>query len=396
MLARLAHEGGRLVLLVTHSMKQMDSFDHVVVLYRGFLAYSASPSYLNDYFNVEQAEHLFSQLERLEAPEWHASWKQSAPGYLNTEDSCENESDDEDRCKGSNKTETQGPAPSGFTSQLVTLLNRRFKIFFRSRSQIMLQSGLIIGFPLLVSIFGWNGLPAIQSMGMGEDISMISQLLEANKFLIQSTKIGSLVSGIAMFQVILLSLMGANNSGREIAGERTLLEKEKLAGLNTGSYMISKVVFLGIFCLIQSMWMGLFVHFTCTYPGSLGLQLLFLFLVDASLTSICLGISSLMGSVEQASLASIYLVGFQLPLSGAVLALPAWIGMPVRPFIAAYWSWSGVMQSLRGTPYYNIVSMVVQTGLTKTSICTIILIMQIVLGITFAYYGCRRFRLSSS
>ena len=45
------------------------------------------------------------------------------------------------------------------------------------------------------------------------------------------TKIGSLISGLVMFQVILLTLMGSNNSAREIAVERLIFEKEKFAGL---------------------------------------------------------------------------------------------------------------------------------------------------------------------
>ena len=53
-----------------------------------------------------------------------------------------------------------------------------------------------------------------------------------------------------------------------------------------------------------------------------------------------------MRSADQASLLSIYLVGFQLPLSGAVLALPEKIEPFTRPFISAYWSWSGSMSSL--------------------------------------------------
>jgi hypothetical protein len=54
-------------------------------------------------------------------------------------------------------------------------------------------------------------------------------------------------------------------------------------------------------------------------------------------------------------LLSVYLVGFQLPLSGAVLALPDAIGTMVRPFIAAYWSWSGYLQTLRETRFYDLV-----------------------------------------
>jgi ABC transport system ATP-binding/permease protein len=51
-----------------------------------------------------------------------------------------------------------------------------------------------------------------------------------------------------------------------------------------------------------------------------------------------------MRTAEQASLLSIYLVGFSLPLSGSVLALPEYIEVFTRPFISAYWAWSGSVE----------------------------------------------------
>jgi len=251
----------------------------------------------------------------------------------------------------------------------------------------------VFGFPCLVAVFGWNGLPQIRNLGMGLDLNVIQQLTEARDFLIQASKVGSLVSGIVMFEVILLTLMGANNSGREIAAERQIFEKEKLSGLSPASYIASKVLFLGILSAIQSLWMGLFIHYTCAFPGDLPSQLLFLFLVNAAMTSICLAISSFMLTAEQASMASIYLVGFQLPLSGAVLALPSWLGMIARPFIAAYWSWSGILQSLRGERYYDIVVMVIQTSLSLTPLCLWVLGIHIGVGILLAYQGCLKTRM---
>jgi hypothetical protein len=115
--------------------------------------------------------------------------------------------------------------------------------------------------------------------------------------------------------------------------------------------------------------------------------------VNAAMTSICLAISSYMASAEQASLASIYLVGFQLPLSGAVLALPAWLATSVRPFIAAYWSWSGMLQTLRGERYYDIVKMVIQTGLSPAALCLWVLVIHVVVGIFLTYQGCQRTRM---
>jgi hypothetical protein len=278
-------------------------------------------------------------------------------------------------------------------TQLLTLLDRRFKIFFRSHGQLWLQAGLVFGFPCLVAIFGWNGLPQIRNMSMGLDLNVISQMKEAMDFLKQASQVGSLVSGIVMFEVVLLTLMGANNSGREIAAERPIFEKEKLSGLSVSAYVLSKLVFLGVLSAVQSVWMGYFIHVTCAFPGQLGEQLLFLFLVNAAMTSICLAISSFMRTAEQASLASIYLVGFQLPLSGAVLALPAWLTPLSRPFIAAYWSWSGMLQTLSGERYYDIINMVIQTQLSPVTLCLWALGSHVILGLILTFQGCGRTRM---
>ena len=120
--------------------------------------------------------------------------------------------------------------------------------------------------------------------------------------------------------------------------------------------------------------------------------MLLLFLANAAMTSTCLAISSLMKSPEQASLVSIYLVGFQLPLSGAVLGLPEVFGWITRPFIAAYWSWSGILQTMRDTRYYDVVQSVSPTALSPGAICLWALGCHVGIGLFIAYLGCVRGR----
>jgi hypothetical protein len=193
--------------------------------------------------------------------------------------------------------------------------------------------------------------------------------------------------------VVLLTLMGANNAGREVAAERDLFEKEKLSGLDPLAYVVSKAVFLLLLVAAQSSWMGFFVREVCGFPGDAAMQFAFLFLVNAAMTALCLGISSWLRSPGQASIASIYLVGFQLPLSGAVLALPEWLGPLVRPFISAYWSWSGILQTLKNERTYDIVQMVVQSPLSPAPLCAWVLLLHIATGLVAAWFGCERRRI---
>jgi ABC transport system ATP-binding/permease protein len=401
----LSRSDGRTVISVTHSLRHLGFYDAVLVLYEGIVAYQGPPEFLTHYFCCEDPQDLYGQLVRRDAAEWSQSWKKHRHAFEEAmsgrvPDHLENlnfeSPPEEDELEFEAPPEPERPSslpqPGAF-SQFGTLTARRFRIFSRNKTQLLLQLGLIFGFPILVAIFALNGLPAVQNLSMGMDLNVVKQLQESMTFLVQASKIGSLVSGIVMFQVVLLTLMGANNSGREIAAERLIFEKEKLSGLRPLSYVSSKAAFLSVLVVAQSLWMGLFVHFVCGFPGELTEQLLFLLLANAAMTSVCLAISSMMGTAEQASLVSIYLVGFQLPLSGAVLALPDWAATFTRPFIAAYWSWSGVLQTLKGERYYDIVQTVIQTQLSPAPLCLWVLGSHVVLGLFAAWLGCQHSRL---
>ena len=221
----------------------------------------------------------------------------------------------EDKAAKEKQTSMHTGTPSALT-QFLVMLARRWKIFFRDRGNIALQFALLIGFPFLVVIFALDGLPQIKTLESANSSTVYEQIAQMkNEFLQQQELVhsGSLVSGLIMFQVILLALMGSNNAAREIAAERLIFEKEKFAGVRPSAYVASKVAFLGVLVFAQSVWMGLFVNFVVQFKGNLASQILLLLLVNGALTSICLAISSLMKTAEQASLVSIYLVGFQLP-----------------------------------------------------------------------------------
>ncbi len=206
------------------------------------------------------------------------------------------------------------PEVPGFFTQFFCLLGRRWRIFFRDRSQLVLQLVMVLLFPVLVAMFTDKGSGQIVGLSATQDVQTVQKDMEAQQL---NMKTGSAVSGIIMFEVILLGLMGSNNAAREVAGERAVMEKEKYAGMRPSAYLASKLSYLSVLVLVQSVWMFAFVDFFWDRGGGLT-HLLFLILADAAMTFVCLGISSLARSADQASLLSIYLVGFQLPLrSGA-------------------------------------------------------------------------------
>ena len=280
----------------------------------------------------------------------------------------------------------------GPITQFFVLLERRWKIFFRDRTQIILHLAMLFGFPLIVILFGLDGIPPLQNLSdnPGTLEAMINDVEVAQR----NFETGVVISGLVMFQVILLTLMGSNNSAREIAAERLIFEKEKLGGLAPSSYLMSKVVFLSILVLIQSIWMGIFVQICIpSMPGDPITRTAFLILVNGSMTAICLGISAIMRNQEQATLLSVYLVGFQLPLSGAVLALPGFLQDFIPTFISAFSGWGGILSEINGTEYAQAVKTVtVDKGTEIFSVSTSMAVLgvQIIVGIIVAYIGAKR------
>jgi len=281
--------------------------------------------------------------------------------------------------------------PNAF-SQWRVLFGQRWVLFFRDKSQVVLQLSLMFIFPCLVILFAFQGLPQMENLGLALNPNVVQELEETIRFTIQTSQVGSLVSGLIMFQVVLLSLMGSNNSAREVVAERLIFEKEKLAGLRPLSYLAAKASFLFILVAAQSLVMAIFVKLVCGFPGDILMQILYLFLANLAITSICLAVSCWARTPEQASLVSIYLVGFQLPLSGAILALPEPLGALVRPFISAYWSWSGILQTMQDTRFYDAVLKITKTPIASGDMSLWVLVLHVVAGFLAAYAGTVRGR----
>ncbi len=386
-------DGGkrRVVVNVTHSLIGMDLYDRVIVLCEGRLAYQGSPAHLAHYFRAADADAVYSRLAERTGEEWDASWRKHGEFFddqPSVDDAPDPEVDDapsEDAPSAAEEVVTPD-----LLTQFFVLFGRRIRLFLRERSQLALQAALILGFPCLVVVFALKGLPRIHNLSLENDLSVVEQLRESAGYLAQAFDVGGLVSGLLLFQIILLALMGSNNGALEIAGERLLFEREKLAGLSPVSYLASKAVFLGLLITAQSVWMVLFVHAVCGFPGDLLGQVTLMWLADGALTAVCLAFSSFASSPSQASLISIYFVGFQLPLSGAVLALPDALAKLTRPFIAAYWSWAGSILTLRDTRFYDLILHITKTELAALPVCYWVLFAHVVIGMFLAYLGCRR------
>ncbi len=405
----------RVVINVTHSLASLDAYDSVMVMYQGVLTYHGPPKSMMHYFDAEHPEEVYLKLTERKAGDWHESWEKYRETYYQRHgfDGVPRLPEDEEARKSSGPSKTSVreeravalPEPDevpehlelppvetpSMMTQMFELLRRRWTIFRRDKAQVWLHLAMLIGFPLLVVIFALDGIKPLRALSLHQDDNMQQEYQQMKQHGEEQLKAGGLVSGLIMLQVVLVTLMASNNAAREIASERLILEREKLGGLHPLAYIGSKMIFLGIFVLAQSLWMGFFVDMVVGgMPGDLVTKLVLLVLASAAMTSVCLGISAMSKTPEKATILCIYLVGFQLPLSGAVLTLPDWLENWVQPLVVAFWSWSGSLSSMRSTAFYDAVKQVTSTDLISPTIAGFVLFVHVLVGLGMTFIGVQR------
>jgi ABC transport system ATP-binding/permease protein len=365
-LKELAHGLKKTVVLVTHMARNLRLCDSVIFLHEGRLCFQGPYDELLRTHGTGSVEAIFGGYQ-------HASATGDFVGF------------DADR-SGELPLPPEPSAlntapPPGNLSQLLTLMRRQYILLCRDRAQLWLHLSLLITFPMLVAIFATNGLPHMQAIEVTKlPTDIIQTMVNGLTNLKVTFTTALLVSGLSMFQVILLTLMGANNGAREIAKERDVLEKELRAGLSPWAYVTTKSLLVVCLSMAQAFCMTWFVKTVCGFPGSFYSQFEILFATTLAMSMVCLAISSVSKSPERASLLANFLVGLQLPLSGVVLALPQLASFLCRPFIAAYWGWSGYLKTLSAYPLYDIVRQSTNTHITDFNLCLLILCLHVVAG----------------
>ncbi len=383
LLSELSRERAKTFICIIHNLAKLDYFDKITVVYKGEIVFQGNLAELKTYFEIDSALSLYDRLNNFDISIWREKWEsaQISLADKNAETVLESDAD--------STGEPSFDRPS-MVSQFIALLARRYKLFFRDTTYLLLTLGITFGFPLVVVIFAAGGLPQIESLALERNLGALDELRQNLKMQISAAHTSTIVTGLILFQVVLLSLIGANNSAREIAGERQLYEKERLIGLRPSAYALSKIVFTSSLALFQGIWMCGFVKFVCCFPGSFVVQCVELSMACITMTAVCLAFSAIFSSSDKANLVSIYLVGFQLPLSGVVLALPEVLKWVCRPFISTYWSWAGYMTSMRETRIYDAY---IQTKpdwdfMPSPELAALVLGIQFLIAVLIVFKGC--------
>jgi ABC-type multidrug transport system ATPase subunit/pSer/pThr/pTyr-binding forkhead associated (FHA) protein len=218
MMADLAHEG-RTVIVVTHSVANLNTCDRLLVLVPGGrVAYYGPPQEGLRYFGLPGWADVFQAFDREPDRDWAAEFQHS-PQHTQFV------------AAGLNPTATPPPSPQATPqpprtqsrlAQLSTLCRRYLAVIASDRSYLVLLAvmPLILG-GLILAIPAPGGLAG--APGSNPDA--------ASKMLV-------LVFGACF--------VGSGNAVREIIKERPIYRRERAAGLSAGVYLWSKLLVLGV------------------------------------------------------------------------------------------------------------------------------------------------------
>lgn len=315
LLARLAR-GGRIVLVVTHSLAYLHLSDNVLLLAPGGLpVYQGPPGGVQAAFGTNDWATVFQQVN--DSPQ--ELWERYERRLGRTPGEDEPVAVPPETRPAKESLLPQAPAATRRREarrQTATLLRRQVRLLVADVGYGVFLAGLpfILGALALV-VPGSSGLGPPAPLAFGEQPS-----LEPNEILVL------LILGACF--------MGASLSVRDLVGERAIFHRERSAGLSPGAYIISKLLVFGAASLVQSFILVGIVLIGKPHPGhgafipSGSVELM----VDVALVSACsmavgLLLSALVHSSEQAMPVLVVVTMGQLVMSGGLISVTGRAGL---------------------------------------------------------------------
>ncbi len=319
----LAHDG-RTVIVVTHSVDNLDTCDRLLVLVPGGrIAYYGPPEEGLAYFGQARWAEVFQAFERYPDRDWAAEYAAS-PAYAQY---VLGRPKPQAPAGGPEVAAAPPPQQRGGFRQMTTLTRRYVRVIASDR-------GYLLSMVLLPVILG----VLIHFVGT-------SQGLKGPPHTNQTAQ------EVLLMLVISTCLAGAALSVRELVKERAIYVRERAAGLSSGAYLSSKLLVLGVISVVQSILLvllGLVGHPlppTGSFLKGAPLIELMIGIALLGLASMCLGllVSALVSTSEKAMPILVLLTMVQVILSGGVLSLVGKAGLTQLAYISpSRWGFGAV------------------------------------------------------
>lgn len=227
LLLRALADGGRSVMVVTHSVQSLRLCDRVLVLAPGGRAAYFGPVQLAPaYFGREELQEVFQDLSAATETDW-ASQFRAHPDYERYAAVAERDLEE-----GAERESAPPRRRGSWLAQFATLTHRSAAVLAGDRRNLalLLLQAPILGLLMLVA------LPA-------------DQLAPPDDGSIRLAAKGGLV---LLILVLGMTWLGASNAAREIVKELPIFRRERAVGLSITAYLASKVVVLSAITAFQA------------------------------------------------------------------------------------------------------------------------------------------------
>jgi len=310
-LRKLADDG-QTVVLVTHSVDNLNFCDNVILLASGGRIAYAGPS--STVFTALGKNNWAEVFRMLSSPEALLLSNKKRSGVISPTTELTQE-----------KIKKQS-----WGRQLFTLSSRYLRVISSDRYYL----GLLAAIPILIGLICYA---TAGELGLGPGNLLFNPIARSN----------------LMILILGTVFIGLSTSIQEIIKENPIRLREKSVGIRSGTYLMSKVLVLGIITSIQSMIFIAIVLFNRPVPAA-GLKIPSSYLEILALAvllgfvSMCLGlfISVILSSTEQAMPILVGLTMSQVVLSGALPGKNDGIIAFISPLVPSYWSMNSLAASV--------------------------------------------------
>ncbi|MBE0705110.1 MAG: ABC transporter permease, partial [Afipia sp.] len=312
-LFRSLSDEGRTVICITHFPNRLSMCDRLIYLIDGKAVFFDKPAELERIFEVDDLESVYRRQGERTPEDWRERFLATPTGRS----AFTAPALDDAPLDSESPPNPANPA----TAQTWLQFRRYVDINLRDLGSITLQ---LLQAPVIAAmvamVFGWIRAPfALQHAASTKEIS---------------------------FVLVLAVLWCSGTLGvREIVKERTIFRHESRFGIVAMPYIISKVAFLGLLAILQSLVLLEVVRFFTGLTGTPALQMTVLALAALTGTALGLLISSISATVERAmTLLPVVLIA-QAILSSGLARIEAPLVWLSQAAIPAYWALDGLRAS---------------------------------------------------
>lgn len=389
---------GRIVIHATETLGNLASYDSVLVLHEGRVCFHGPPRALAHYFSISTVDELYPRLAQRPAERWGESWSRHRESYyqafqMATSPATSSAKADDEAAQQTKAEEPISPpnlakqpataaALPSLAAQTLHLLSRRWTLWRRHQVEWLEHLALFILCPVVTLLLVSPNTGYLSAMRAGH--TSPEALWPA----------AYTCSMVLLIQGLMITLIGLRTGFREIAAERVLFERERIAGLRVGAFLAAKLGFLIPLITAHGAALVLLAELTgASLPGHALLRLALIMLTGISFGSLCLGLSATSRSPESAENRAWKLWTANLLFSGALLGFPRPLGTILQPFLTLFQGWSGSIDTLAGLPVFVPLTQWVRTGFATPGSALTTLLLHAVAGIALASWGLKRRRL---